>query len=164
MLVVCESRNFSKILETKDRTGKLISYNIKTKEVKVLLKDLFIANGVSLSKDGTFVLVSESGENRVLRYWLEGPKTGKSDVFAKLAGRPDNIRRNSNGEFWVALTSTVSGETPHAIAVKISEKGKVVKVLEDKEGLWSSISQVSEKNGKLWMGSVARSNITVHDL
>ncbi|KAJ6300630.1 hypothetical protein OIU76_021433 [Salix suchowensis] len=39
------------------------------------------------------------------RFWLHGPNAGKSDVFTELPGFPDNIRRNSKGEFWVALHS-----------------------------------------------------------
>ena len=40
---------------------------------------------------------------RVLRYWLEGEKKGKVEVFANLPGFPDNVRINEDGQFWVAI-------------------------------------------------------------
>ena len=38
------------------------------------------------------------------RYWLKGPKKGKSDVFIKgLPGLPDNIRPRKAGGFYISL-------------------------------------------------------------
>ncbi|KAL5745448.1 hypothetical protein ACOSP7_026594 [Xanthoceras sorbifolium] len=110
-----QRRQFMASILSGDKTGRLIKYNKSTKEVKVLLRDLAFANGVALSKDRTFVLVAETTTARILRYWLHGPNTGKVDVFAELPGYPDNIRRNSNGEFWVALHSktTLLGKIVH---------------------------------------------------
>lgn len=179
-----------------DKTGRLLKYDKATKQVKVLLRDLAFANGVALSKDRTFVLVAETTTARILRYWLLGPKTGKVDVFAELPGYPDNIRRNSNGEFWVALHSKTTlvgkvvrlhswvgktllklpltfkqlhsmliGGKVHATAIKLSENGEVLQVLEDREGkTLRLISEIEEKDGKLWMGSVMMSFIGVHNL
>lgn len=56
-----------------------------------------------MSKDCSFLLVAETTSCRITKLWLKGPHTGKSELFAKLPGFPDNIRRNSNGDFWVAL-------------------------------------------------------------
>lgn len=38
----------------------------------MLLKDLYFANGVALSKDESFVLVAETFQYRISRYWLKG--------------------------------------------------------------------------------------------
>ncbi|XP_021744679.1 protein STRICTOSIDINE SYNTHASE-LIKE 10-like [Chenopodium quinoa] len=86
-----------------DKTGRFIKYNILSKEVTVLLRDIAFANGVSLSKDRSFVIVAETGTCKILRYWLQGPKAGLVETFTDLPGYPDNIRRNSKGEFWVGL-------------------------------------------------------------
>ena len=86
-----------------DKTGRFMKYNKSTKQVTVLLRDLAFANGVALSKDRSFVLVAESGTCRILRYWIKGENAGKVETFADLPGYPDNIRRNSKGEFWVAV-------------------------------------------------------------
>lgn len=38
-----------------------------------------------------------------MKYWLEGPKTGKLEVVVDLPGYPDNVRLNGKGQFWVAM-------------------------------------------------------------
>lgn len=136
-----------------------MQYDPKSKQVTVLLRGLFFANGVALSKDKTFVVVAETTTRRILRYWLQGPKMGKHEVFAQLPGFPDNINRNSKGEFWVALSHgshqlgefmSFSNELKRkgifestwkfdaaqqiledfsAVGVKLSEEGKIMEVL-----------------------------------
>ncbi|KAM3395782.1 hypothetical protein P3S68_004788 [Capsicum galapagoense] len=159
-------------------------------------KGLALANGVSLSKDLSFVLVAETANFTILRYWLKGPLAGTHDIFAELPGFPDNIRINSRGEFWVALhakrsvfaklsisdlqlgkallklpitaqqlDNLLAGGQPHATAMKLSEDGRVLEVLEDVEGkTLRTLSEVEEKHGKLWFGSVATSVLGVYEL
>lgn len=181
---------------SEDKTGRLIKYDRSNKEATVLLRGLAFANGVALSKDRSFVLVAETTTCRIIRFWLRGPNAGNSDTFAELPGFPDNIRRNSEGEFWVGLHSKrgtltkwlissswagkallnlplsfkklhqlLIGGKPHATAIKLSEEGEVLKVLEDCEGKnVKFISEVEERNGKLWIGSVLMPFIAVYDL
>lgn len=173
-----------------------MKYDMSSKEVSVLLRGLAFANGVALSKDGSFVLVVETTACRVLRFWLEGPNAGKHDVFSELPGFPDNIRINQEGEFWVALHTKaaffqklitsykwfgstllklplnfkqlhylLAGGQPHATAVKLSSEGKILQVLEDVQGkTLRFISEVEEKDGKLWIGSVLTPYIGIHTL
>ena len=61
--------------------GRLLAYCPRTKKTRMLLDKLYFANGVALSVDESFVLVSEMWKYRVRRYWLEGPMKGKSDIF-----------------------------------------------------------------------------------
>ncbi|KAL2895882.1 Protein STRICTOSIDINE SYNTHASE-LIKE 10 [Bienertia sinuspersici] len=96
-------RDFLSSLLSGDKTGRLIRYNKSTKEATVLVRNLAFANGVALSQDRSFVVVAETSSCRILRYWLKGPNAGQLETFAHLPGYPDNIRRNSKGEFWVAL-------------------------------------------------------------
>ncbi|KAG2287760.1 hypothetical protein Bca52824_047364 [Brassica carinata] len=149
---------------TRFRRRRLIKYERSSKEVTVLLQGIAFANGVALSKD------------QILRLWLSGPNAGAQDVFSQLPGFPDNIRRNSNGEFWVALHSKerdlvlrlpmsgqrlhslFTGGRPHATALKLSESREVLEVSEDKEGKrLRFISEVEEKDGKAldWFCSYA---------
>lgn len=172
-----------------------MKYDRSTKQVTVIIQDIAFANGVALSKDRSFVLVAETSTGRVLRYWLKGPDAGKHSTFAVLPGFLDNIRRNSRGEFWVALHAKKGifadllvsnpwlGKTllklpfnfkqlhhllvgnPHATAIKLSEDGKVVEVLEDIEGkTLKFISEVEEHEGKLWIGSVLMPFLGVYKL
>ncbi|AES81258.2 putative strictosidine synthase transcription factor WD40-like family [Medicago truncatula] len=177
-----------------DKTGRLMKYDKSSKEVKVLLSGLFFPNGVALSKDGSFLLVAETSISRILRLWLNGPNVGQIDTFAVLPGFPDNIRRNSEGHFWVALHSKKTPFTkwissnlwarkallklrnfkrlqallatkPHAAAIKLSDEGEIIESLEDREGkTLKFISEVEEKDGKLWMASVLMPYIGVYSL
>ncbi|KAL1191544.1 Protein STRICTOSIDINE SYNTHASE-LIKE 10 [Cardamine amara subsp. amara] len=157
-----------------DKTGRFIKYDISSKKVTVLLQGLEFPNGVALSKDRSFVLIDEASTCKILRLWLSGPKAGTQDVFAEVPGYPDNIRRNSNGEFWVALQSNkvyfsklspFSGGISQATAMKLSESGEVLEVLEDKEGkTLRSISEVDERDGQLWIGSVQMPFFGIYDL
>ncbi len=51
-----------------DGQGRLMSYNLKTGEMATLVSGLYFANGVSLSPDEDFVLVTETTASRVIRY------------------------------------------------------------------------------------------------
>nr|WRW51050.1 strictosidine synthase [Uncaria rhynchophylla] len=194
--MIFQRRQFISAVLSEDKTGRLMKYDKSSKEVTVLLRGLAFANGVALSKDRSFVLVAETTACRIVRFWLRGPNAGKHDIFAELPGFPDNIRRNSKGEFWVALHSKTGlllkrvisnswfgktllklplsfkqlhhflvGGQAHATAIKLSEEGEVLEVLEDIEGkTLRFISEVEEKDGKLWIGSVLMPFIGIYKL
>lgn len=181
---------------TGDKSGRLMKYDRSSKEVTILLRGLAFANGVALSKDRSFVVVAETSTCRILRLWLDGPKAGNFEVFADLPGFVDNIRRNSKGEFWVALHAKkghlqnwavsnpwvgkallklplsfkklhylLVGGKPHATAIRLSESGEILEVLEDSEGKsLRFISEVEENNGKLFIGSVLMPFIGIYNL
>ena len=56
------------------RSGRLMSYNLVTGEIKSHLEGLFFANGVALGPDENFVLVNETVTGRVHRLWLKGER------------------------------------------------------------------------------------------
>lgn len=178
-----------------DKTGRLFKYHLASKQVTLLQEGLAFANGVSLSKDNSYVLVVESITGRILRHWLRGSEAGNVEVLAQLPGFPDNIRRNRRGEYWIALhskkgvvgnlvTSTswfgnlllklpfdfkklhglLVGGKPHATAVKLSGEGVLLEILEDCEGkTLKFISEVEERDGKLWFGSVLMPFVGVYE-
>jgi len=88
-------------------TGRLMQYNVETKDIKVLMQGLHFANGVAVGPDDAYVLVNETAAYRVMRYWLKGEKAGTSEVFIdNLPGLPDNISYSENTRrFWLALYS-----------------------------------------------------------
>lgn len=103
---VYSRRNHTLVVLTGDKTGRLLKYNIHTKETTVILKDLYFPNGLALSKNKEFLIFAETSTCRVIRLWLQpSEKAGKLEVFTELPGYPDNIKMNDNGEFWVALWS-----------------------------------------------------------
>nr|XP_025688752.1 adipocyte plasma membrane-associated protein isoform X2 [Arachis hypogaea] len=84
--------------------GQLLMYNPYTNEVDIVIDKLHFPNGVALSKDEDYLLVSETWKSRVLRYWLKGANKGKTDIFIEnLPGGPDNINLAPDGSFWIAL-------------------------------------------------------------
>lgn len=165
-----------------------MKYDPQSEQVSVLLNNLSFANGVSLSKDGGYILIVETNNCRILRYWLETPKTGTLEVFADLPGFPDNIKRSPRGGFWVGIHSRreklfrwilsypwigktllklpllditraysylakVKGSS--GLAIRLSDEGDVVEIFEDRSGnRGRSISEVEEKDGILWVGSI----------
>ncbi|CAN4120134.1 unnamed protein product [Withania somnifera] len=53
----------------------------------------------------------------------------------------------------------------HAVVVKYSPEGKLLQILEDRAGkVVRAVSEVEEREGKLWMGSVLMSFISVYQL
>ncbi|XP_076937654.1 protein STRICTOSIDINE SYNTHASE-LIKE 3-like [Bidens hawaiensis] len=59
---------------------------------------------------------------------------------------------------------TVGGRL-HGIIIKYSPDGKILQVLEDAQGkVVRAVSEVEERDGKLWLGSVLMSFIAVYDL
>ncbi|CAL9117007.1 protein STRICTOSIDINE SYNTHASE-LIKE 3 [Musa acuminata AAA Group] len=189
-----QRRNFMQLIFSGEPSGRLLKYNPVTKETIVLHRGLQFPNGVTLSKDGSFLLFCEGSRLRLNRYWLKGEKAGTSDVFAYLPGFPDNVRTNEKGEFWVAIHCRHStyahlmadhsklrkfflklpipvkyhyfmlvGGRLHALIIKYGPNGDLLETLEDKEGkVVKAVSEVEEKDGKLWIGSVLMSFIAVY--
>lgn len=53
----------------------------------------------------------------------------------------------------------------HAVVVKYSPEGKLLQILEDSQGkVVKAVSEVEEKDGKLWIGSVMVPSIAVYKL
>jgi hypothetical protein len=100
-------------------SGRLIKHDAKTKTNTVLISGIDFANGVCLSENEDFVLVSEIARARILRYYLRGPKQGQQDVFIDgLPGYADNIRSNGKGGFYVALFTIRNDEFSSLLLVE----------------------------------------------
>lgn len=69
---------------SEDKTGRLMKYDSKTKQVQVVLENLSFPNGVALSKMGDFILIAETTHCRILRYWLNTSNEGTCETFAQL--------------------------------------------------------------------------------
>ncbi|XP_048739183.1 adipocyte plasma membrane-associated protein-like isoform X2 [Ostrea edulis] len=101
-----DRRNYRYEVIEVNRQGRLMQYNTVTKETKLLLDKLYLANGVALSSDETMLVISEMSVCQIRRYFLKGPKAGQSDIITQnLPGYPDNIKLNSRGNFYVGMGS-----------------------------------------------------------
>lgn len=173
------------LLESKPH-GRFMSYDPATGQIKVLLKDLYFANGVALSHQENFVLINETYRYRIIQYWLKGPKVGTHEIFIdNLPGFPDNISSNRKGTFWLALF-TVRNETadklhpfpflktqlsklpkafwpkpkPYGLVLALDEQGQIIQSLQEPTGKHlKEITSAREHNGYLYLGSLHNDRI-----
>jgi hypothetical protein len=166
--------------------GRLLRYDPSTQQTTVLMKGLHFANGVAVGPDDAYVLVNETAEYRVLRYWLKGEKAGTSEVFIdNLPGFPDNITFNGTNRFWLALAAPrdplldhmasdvfmrkVVARLPaavqpkpkrHGIALGLDLNGKIIANLQhDGPGAFSPVTSVRESGPWLYFGSLMENAI-----
>uniref|UniRef100_A0A453FA60 Strictosidine synthase conserved region domain-containing protein n=1 Tax=Aegilops tauschii subsp. strangulata TaxID=200361 RepID=A0A453FA60_AEGTS len=132
----------TEIIMNADATGRLLKYDARTKLVTVLEADLPYPNGVTLSRDRTHLVVAHTYE-----------------LFADLPGYPDNVRRDGQGGFWVALNqekarlNATAAPVKHLVGVRLGADGVEVEELTAARGV--TLSEVAEQSGnKLWLGSV----------
>ncbi|CAN1247977.1 Protein STRICTOSIDINE SYNTHASE-LIKE 13, partial [Linum perenne] len=151
---VCRSHFF--ILLEGESTGRLLRYDPPTNQTHVVLDGLAFPNGVQLSPDQTFLLFTETTNCRLMKYWLEGPKSGRVEHVADLPGFPDNVRSNDKGQYWVAIdccrtaAQEVLTNNPWMRSIYFRDpKGMVMKL----------VSEVRQVDGKLWIGTVAHNHI-----
>ena len=86
--------------------GLIIAFDPDTGTARVILDGLNFANGVAISQDQQFLLIAETGTYRILKHWLQGPKTGTTEVLLdNLPGFPDNINNGLDGRFWIGLVA-----------------------------------------------------------
>jgi len=163
--------------------GRLLAYDPRTGETRVVLDGLRFANGVALSADGSFVLVNETFAYRVARVWLSGPKAGTHDIFIDaLPGFPDNISADEKGRFWIALVQPRDAQadamaerpllrrmlfnlfsltgfpeqgSPYGWAIGVGADGDVFANLQDPSGRVTSVTSVNLFGDTLVLGSIA---------
>jgi sugar lactone lactonase YvrE len=161
--------------------GRLLAFDPHTAQTRVVLGELYFANGVAVSPDQSYVLVSETGKYRVLRVWLKGARAGQAENFIdNLPGFPDNITSNGRDEFWLALVTPRNhlldsllprpflrkvvlrlpkflqpAPERYAFVLGLNGNGRVVHNLQDPSGKsFALISSVLEHDGKLYFGSI----------
>ncbi|CAH8364545.1 unnamed protein product [Eruca vesicaria subsp. sativa] len=84
------------ILEGKSH-GRLMSFDPTTRITRVLLKELYFENGVSMSSDQTHLVFCETPMRRCSKYNI---KEERVEVFIQgLPGYPDNVRYDGEGHY-----------------------------------------------------------------
>jgi len=77
------------------------------------MENLAFANGIKLSDDESFLIVTESLGCRIIKYHLKGPKAGQREIFIEgLPGSPDNLQSDGSGAFFVTMVVTIDSEHP----------------------------------------------------
>jgi sugar lactone lactonase YvrE len=161
--------------------GRLLAYEPANRRTRLVIDGLYFANGVAISPDQSFLLVSETGKYRVLKVWLDGEKKNSTEIFIdNLPGFPDNISSNGNDKFWLALVTPRSplldkllprpflrkvvlrlpefmqpAPRRHGFVLGLNRDGQVVANLQDPSGQsFALVSNVLEHQGKLYLGSI----------
>jgi len=161
--------------------GRLLVYDPNLEETKVLINDLYFANGVTLSADESYLLVNETSRYQIRRYWLKGPRQGENEIFAKnLPGFPDGISLASDGNYLVAFFAPRSKEIDtilplkflknilaklpesflpapdrYGLIVKYDSNGEPIESFQDPEGkVAANLTSVLELDGFLYMGTL----------
>jgi hypothetical protein len=85
-------------------------------------------------------VVAHTGSCQAFRYWLKGPKAGQYELFTDLPGYPDNVRRDVQGGFWVALNQekrqlNAMAPIKHLVGVRLDADGAQVEELTAARGV-----------------------------
>lgn len=76
------------------RSGRVLAYDIHRQTTTLIRDGLSFPNGVALGPESESILVNETGEYRVHRFWVSGPRKGEHLVILdNLPGFPDNINK-----------------------------------------------------------------------
>jgi len=171
-------------------TGRLLSFNPNLKKTNIHLEGLYFANGVAIAPNDEFVLVNETGDSSIRRYWLKGEKKGTNDYFIRgLPGYPDNISFDDNGIFWVAFAGIrnplvdglsnfpilrkIIGGLPkillspvnkHVFILGLDVEGNVIFNLHDQESDIKMLTSANLFGNKLYIGNLASNFIATIDL
>lgn len=93
-------------------SGRLVHLARDSGKLTVLLDNLWFANGVALSPNEDFIIVSDLVRSKIVKFWLKGEKSGESETFAEgLPGIPDNLTPDKNG-VWAALAVAADPQNP----------------------------------------------------
>ncbi len=166
------------ILEMKP-IGGLYSYDPQTGNVTTLIDGTWFGNGVVLSKEEDYLLMTETTKYRVLKYWLKGEKSGQTETFIdNLPGFPNGISIREDGSYWLGFSTRRSEALDKihpkpgmkqfvyalpnflqpkaekfAMVMNISEEGKILQSLFDPTGATlAEAGAVKEHDGYLYIG------------
>jgi len=168
----------SEILESRPN-GRLFAHDPQKGETRLIIDDLYCANGIAIHHQQNFLLVSETTRYRLRRVWLRGPRAGQDDIFIdNLPGFPDNLHYNGHDTFWLAfvlvrmpIIDKLSGSPfmrqliyrlPAAIKPKperygyilgLDAAGAITSNYQDPSGVCAQTSGAVEHKGQLYIGS-----------
>lgn len=168
--------------------GRLLAYDPATKTTRVLLDNLYFANGVAVSPDQQFLVIAETAKYRLLRYWLSGERRGQVEpLIENLPGFPDGVSTGQNGVFWVALFArrnpvldrllpqpfwrkmvlrlpqTLQPKPDHyGFVLGVNDRGEVIRNLQDPAPTaFAPVTNAVEHAGRLYLGSLEDKGIGV---
>ncbi|CAN6243575.1 unnamed protein product [Urochloa humidicola] len=153
-----------RVTATRDSTGRLMKYDPKINQVTVLQSGITYPNGLAISADQIHLVVALTGQCKLMRHWIKGPKAGTSEPLTDLPGYPDNLRADDKGGFWVALhrekMELPFGSNSNLLTVRINADGQVIQKTRGPKSVRPT-EMMERKYGKLYMGLVELPYVTV---
>lgn len=165
-----------------DPKGRIITYDLKTKQANELITDIRFANGVIMSHDQKGLIYGESGTGKLMIYHIKGEKAGTSEtIVPRLPGLLDDFSQGSNGKYWIVnfndgkLLDTLSGSPlichmvmnlpswmlsssflsqKNSSVISLNDKGEISKYLFDGDAIIPNVSSAVEKDGYLYLGNI----------
>ncbi|KAL9261377.1 STRICTOSIDINE SYNTHASE-LIKE 10-like protein [Drosera capensis] len=151
---VALSKDRSFVLAAESTNCRILRYWLKGP--KAGTTDIFVElpgypDNVRRNEKGEFWVGLHAKKGRVASWFLSNPWAGKILLRAPLSFKQLHV--------------LLAGGKPQATAIKLSEEGQVVDILEDIEGKsLRYISEVEERDGKLWIASVMTQFIGLYSL
>lgn len=173
------SKYLNKVILEMRPTGGVYGYDPHTQTTTTISNGNYFGNGLAISADGSYLLVSETTRYRIIKYSLTGEKAGQSEVFMdNLAGFPNNISRRDNGNYWLGFTTKRNAQLdnihpktgmkkliyglpsflqpkaePFGMVIEVSDSGEIIQALFDPKGeTVSEAGAVKEWKGHLYLG------------
>jgi sugar lactone lactonase YvrE len=160
--------------------GRIIRFDRGSGQAEVIIRDLNFANGVAISDDQSYLLISDLGSYRILKHWLQGPDKGTTEVLLEnLPAFADNINNGLNGRFWIGMISPRNelvdnlSDKPllrkivrrlppflrpraerYAHVIAINGGGEVLMNLQDPAARYSSLTGVLETGDRLYFSTL----------
>lgn len=175
-------------------TGRLLAYDREAGETTEVTGDLGFANGVEPHPAGDSLLVTESSRLRMSRCWTDGPQAGESEIVAdNLPGIPDNVDRDEDGNYWVAIpalrtglieriqrhprlarqmgripewlleSSLVNSIDPYGLVLQMDADGEIHHSLHDPDGGTAGITSATPHQRALYLGRVYGDGVYRYD-
>jgi streptogramin lyase len=168
-------------------TGRVLKYEPAAKRVSKVAGGLQFANGIALGPDDSWLVVVETGNYRLQRIFVSGPRAREQEVFIdNLPGFPDNVTfSKERGIFWVAIASPrnplvddlagnpfmrkVIARLPqalqpaperHAMVLGFDVEGKLKHNLQYRSPeSYSPVTSATEREGWLYFGSFSQGGL-----
>ncbi|KAI4369197.1 hypothetical protein MLD38_017671 [Melastoma candidum] len=116
-------KNTTQQIAANDTTGRLLSYEPLTGDVKVLAEGLAGPAGLDVSSNSSYILISEIVSNQIQKFYLKGPKASTIEPLLTNILIPGDIKRVGLGDEFVVP------ENPTAYvhyAIKINGSGSIL--------------------------------------
>ena len=150
--------------------------------VTTVVDGLYFANGVTLTADGSALVIAETQGRRLSKYWLSGPQAGElTPLVVNLPAMPDNLSTGADGRIWCAMVTPANPVAdrlaarppmlrkmvwrlpprlqpkPASVVWAVAfdpDSGRSVAGLRTTHPDFSMVTAAVEAHGRLWLGSI----------